>query len=428
MDVFIIVVLLLFSAIFSASETAYNSVNKARLRSIADDGNKRAIMAIKISDNFDKALTTILIGNNIVNLTASALTTIYVTNRFGIEYVAAGTAIITVIVILFGEIIPKNLANEFPEAFSLFIAYPLNALIVLFTPIVWVLLKIKNFIVHLCGGEDKQPTLTEEELMYIIDEIEDEGVLNEEESDLVKSALEFHDISISEILIPRVNVAAVDIEDSIEEIRDVFLSTHFSRLPVYEKTIDNIVGIIHQKNFFDMYLEGRRDINEILQKPLYIFGLTAISEIMREMQKTKNHMAIVVDQYGGTQGIVTMEDIIEELVGEIYDETDEEDTSFVKLEEENEYEVSGDFSIRDFLENIELEDEEIETDCTSIGGLVMESLDHIPEIGETVDCGRFTFKVIDADEQKIERIHIIVNEISENGDDEDDDDEKSDKD
>lgn len=428
MDVFIIVVLLLFSAIFSASETAYNSVNKARLRSIADDGNKRAIMAIKISDNFDKALTTILIGNNIVNLTASALTTIYVTNRFGIEYVAAGTAIITVIVILFGEIIPKNLANEFPEAFSLFIAYPLNALIVLFTPIVWVLLKIKNFIVHLCGGEDKQPTLTEEELMYIIDEIEDEGVLNEEESDLVKSALEFHDISISEILIPRVNVAAVDIEDSIEEIRDVFLSTHFSRLPVYEKTIDNIVGIIHQKNFFDMYLEGRRDINEILQKPLYIFGLTAISEIMREMQKTKNHMAIVVDQYGGTQGIVTMEDIIEELVGEIYDETDEEDTSFVKLEEENEYEVSGDFSIRDFLENIELEDEEIETDCTSIGGLVMESLDHIPEIGETVDCGRFTFKVIDADEQKIERIHITVNEISENGDDEDDDNEKSDKD
>lgn len=428
MDVFIIVVLLLFSAIFSASETAYNSVNKARLRSIADDGNKRAIMAIKISDNFDKALTTILIGNNIVNLTASALTTIYVTNRFGIEYVAAGTAIITVIVILFGEIIPKNLANEFPEAFSLFIAYPLNALIVLFTPIVWVLLKIKNFIVRLCGGEDKQPTLTEEELMYIIDEIEDEGVLNEEESDLVKSALEFHDISISEILIPRVNVAAVDIEDSIEEIRDVFLSTHFSRLPVYEKTIDNIVGIIHQKNFFDMYLEGRRDINEILQKPLYIFGLTAISEIMREMQKTKNHMAIVVDQYGGTQGIVTMEDIIEELVGEIYDETDEEDTSFVKLEEENEYEVSGDFSIRDFLENIELEDEEIETDCTSIGGLVMESLDHIPEIGETVDCGRFTFKVIDADEQKIERIHITVNEISENGDDEDDDDEKSDKD
>ena len=428
MDVFIIVVLLLFSAIFSASETAYNSVNKARLRSIADDGNKRAIMAIKISDNFDKALTTILIGNNIVNLTASALTTIYVTNRFGIEYVVAGTAIITVIVILFGEIIPKNLANEFPEAFSLFIAYPLNALIVLFTPIVWVLLKIKNFIVRLCGGEDKQPTITEEELMYIIDEIEDEGVLNEEESDLVKSALEFHDISISEILIPRVNVAAVDIEDSIEEIRDVFLSTHFSRLPVYEKTIDNIVGIIHQKNFFDMYLEGRRDINEILQKPLYIFGLTAISEIMREMQKTKNHMAIVVDQYGGTQGIVTMEDIIEELVGEIYDETDEEDTSFVKLEEENEYEVSGDFSIRDFLENIELEDEEIETDCTSIGGLVMESLDHIPEIGETVNCGRFTFKVIDADEQKIERIHITVNEISENGDDEDDENEKSDKD
>lgn len=417
MDVFIIVVLLLFSAIFSASETAYNSVNKARLRSIADDGNKRAIMAIKISDNFDKALTTILIGNNIVNLTASALATVIVTARFGVEYVAAATAIITVLVIIFGEIIPKNLANEFPESFALFIAHPLNILIILFTPIVWLLLKLKNFVIFLCGGKNDQPTMTEEELMYIIDEIEDEGVLNEEESDLVKSALEFHDISISEILIPRVNVAAVDIEDDIEEIRNVFLTTHFSRLPVYEKTIDNIVGIIHQKTFFDMYFEGKRNIADIMQKPFYIFGLTSIFDIMKEMQKTKNHMAIVVDQYGGTQGIVTMEDIIEELVGEIYDETDEEDTSFVKLEED-EYEVTADLSIRDFLEKSELDDEEIETDCTSIGGLVMENLDHIPDSGEEVECGRFTIKVISVDEQKIERVHITVNEIGEDDEDE----------
>ncbi len=418
MDVFIIVVLLLFSAIFSASETAYNTVNKARLRSIADDGNKRAIMAIKISDNFDKALTTILIGNNIVNLTASALATVIVTDRFGVEYVAAATAVITVLVILFGEIIPKNLANEFPEKFSLFIAYPLNALIVVFTPIVWLLLKLKNFVIFLCGGKNDQPTITEEELMYIIDEIEDEGVLNEEESDLVKSALEFHDISISEILIPRVNVAAVDIEDDIEEVKNVFLTTHFSRLPVYEKTIDNIVGIIHQKTFFDMYFEGKRDLAGIMQKPFYIFGLTSIFDIMKEMQKTKNHMAIVVDQYGGTQGIVTMEDIIEELVGEIYDETDEEDTSFTKLDEEDTFEVSADLSIRDFLEKAELDGEEIETDCTSIGGLVMENLDHIPESGEVVECGRFTFKVISADEQKIERVHITVNETGDGDEDE----------
>ncbi len=425
MDVFIIVVLLLFSAIFSASETAYNSVNKARLRSIADDGNKRAIMAIKISDNFDKALTTILIGNNIVNLTASALATVMVTARFGVEYVAAGTAVITVLVIIFGEIIPKNLANEFPERFALFIAYPLNALIILFTPIVWMLLKLKNFVIFICGGKNEQPTITEEELMYIIDEIEDEGVLNEEESDLVKSALEFHDISISEILIPRVNVAAVDAEDDIEEIKNVFLTTHFSRLPVYEKSIDNIVGIIHQKTFFDMYFEGKRDLADIMQKPFYIFGLTSISDIMKEMQKTKNHMAIVVDQYGGTQGIVTMEDIIEELVGEIYDETDEEDTSFIALDEDKEFEVSADLSIRDFLEKAELDDEEIETDCTSIGGLVMENLDHIPESGEVVECGRFTFKVTSVDEQKIERVHITVNEV---GNDDDEDEKESDDD
>lgn len=428
MDVFIIVVLLLFSAIFSASETAYNSVNKARLRSFADDGNKRAIVAIKISDNFDKALTTILIGNNIVNLSASALTTLFVTNRFGAEpeYVAAGTAIITVVVIIFGEIIPKNLANEFPESFALFIAYPLKFLMAIFTPIVWVLLKLKNFVIYLTGGKNDQPSITEEELKYIIDEIEDEGVLNEEESDLVKSALEFHDISISEILIPRVKVAAVEIGDSVDDIKEVFMSTHFSRLPVYEKTIDNIVGIIHQKNFFDMYFSGEKDIKSIIQKPLYIFGLTAISEIMREMQTTKNHMAIVVDQYGGTQGLVTMEDIIEELVGEIYDETDEEDTSFVAVGE-NEYEVAGDFSIRDFLEKLDFDDDEIETDCTSVGGLVMETLDHIPEIDETVDCGRFTFKVIAADEQTVIRIRATVNAIDDDEDDDDDDD-KSDKD
>lgn len=416
MDIFIIVVLLLLSALFSASETAFSSVKEARLRTFAQDGNKRAAMAIKISENFDRALTAILIGNNIVNLAAASAATLMITKRFGTEYVAASTAVMTVLVIIFGEIIPKNLAKERPESFCLFIAYPLRFTIIVFTPLVWLMVKLKNLLVKLCGGENDQPTITEEELKLMIDEIEDEGVLDESESDLVKSAIEFSDISVSEILIPRVNLAAVDINDDIEEIKDVFISSHFSRLPVYENTIDSIVGIVHEKNFFDMYLSGRRDIKEIIQKPLYIFGLTSISDIMKEMQRSKSHMAVVVDQYGGTQGIVTMEDIIEELVGEIYDETDEEDTSFIELGG-SEYEVSADYSIRDFLDNLELSEDEIETDCNSIGGLVMENLDHIPDVGETVENGRFVFTVLSADDRKINRVHITVLDIADGGSD-----------
>ena len=407
MDVFIIVILLVLSALFSASETALSSVNKVRLRSYADDGSKRAKMAIKLTDNFDKTLTTILIGNNVVNLAATTVATVMITAHFGAKYVAVSTAVMTVLVIIFGEIIPKNIANEFSETVSMAIARPLYCLMVILTPLVWLLIGLKNIVIKLCGGSNDSPTMTEEELKYIIDEIEDEGVLDENESDLVKSALEFSDITISEILIPRVNISAVEIEDDPDSIKDAFLSSHFSRLPVYEKTIDSIVGIIHEKNFFDMYLNGRRDIREIIQKPLYIFELTPISDIMQQMQRSKSHMAVVVDQYGGTQGIVTMEDIIEELVGEIYDETDEEDTSFIELAE-NEYEVSADLSIRDFLDNIELDPDEIETDCNSIGGLVMESLDRIPEPGEEVDCGRFHIKVVSVDEQRIERVRISV--------------------
>ena len=344
-----------------------------------------------------------------------------VTNRFGSKYVAVGTALMTVLVIIFGEIIPKNLAKEYPETFCMFIAYPLWGMIVAFTPLVWLLIKLKNLVVKLVGGENDQPSMTEEELKLMIDEIEDEGVLDESESDLVKNAIEFSDISVSEILIPRVNIAAVEIGDDVETIKEAFITSHFSRLPVYEKTIDSIVGIIHEKNFFDMYLHGRRDINEIIQKPLYIFGLTSISDIMKEMQRSKSHMAVVVDQYGGTQGIITMEDIIEELVGEIYDETDEEDTSFVDLGED-EYEVSADLSIRDFLDKSGLEEDEIETDCNSIGGLVMENLDHIPSLNEEVEISHFTFRVISADEQKIDRVHITVHEKPD--DDEDDDNSK----
>ena len=219
MDVFIIVILLILSALFSASETALSSVNKMRLRSYADDGNNRAKMAIKLTDNFDKTLTTILIGNNVVNLASTTVATVMIAARFGARYVPVSTAVMTVLVIIFGEIIPKNIANEFAETVSMAIAYPLYWLLVILTPLVWLLIGLKNIVIRLCGGSKDQPTMTEEELKYIIDEIEDEGVLDETESDLVKSALEFSDITISEILIPRVNISAVEIDDDPDVIR-----------------------------------------------------------------------------------------------------------------------------------------------------------------------------------------------------------------
>lgn len=422
MDVFIIVILLMLSAFFSASETALSSANKVRLRSYAEEGNKRAKMAIKVTDNFDKTLTTILIGNNVVNLASTTVATVMVSKMFeNPMMIPVSTAVMTVLVIIFGEIIPKNIANEFSEKVAMFVVYPLSWLMFVLTPLVWLLICFKNLVIAICGGTKDSPSMTEEELKIIIDEIEDEGVLDESESDLVKSALEFSDITISEILIPRVNIQAVEIDDDPDSIKDAFITSHFSRLPVYEKTIDSIVGVIHEKNFFDMYLSGRRDIREIIQKPLYIFGLTPISDIMKQLQRAKSHLAVVVDQYGGTQGIVTMEDIIEELVGEIYDETDEEDTSFVKLAED-EYEVSADFKIRDFLDNIELDSDEIETDCDSVGGLVMENLDRIPEPGEEVDCGRLHFCVLSVDEQRIQRVRISVMPEENNGGDEEEDD------
>ncbi len=407
MDIFIIVILLILSATFSASETALSSVNKSRLRELSENGDKRAKVTIKILDNFDKTLTTILIGNNIVNLTASAMTTVLVTNLFGAEFIAVGTAAITVLVILFGEILPKNLATEFPLKFCLLIAYPLKTLMTVFTPIVWLLIKFKNLVIRIVGGKDDSPSVTERDLIDIIDEIEDEGVMDESETDLVKSAVEFSDISVSDILIPRVNICAIDVAASIEEIKETFLKTAFSRIPVYEDTIDNIVGIIHEKQFYKMYLNGRRNIKLILQKPLYIFENTAISDIMEEMQKSKSHMAVIVDQYGGTQGIVTMEDIIEELVGEIYDETDEEDVSCLQISE-NEYDAVADYSIRDFLELIDLPDYEFDTECTSIGGLLMETLGHIPEVGEACECGILKLTVRSADGQRVDRVNIVV--------------------
>ena len=236
----------------------------------------------------------------------------------------------TVLVLIFGEILPKSLAKENSERFSILMAAPLSAFMFIITPITAIFMGIKSGVSKIVGNKNSEPSVTEEELKYIIDEIQDEGVLEEQESELVRSALDFDEITISEILVPRVNIEGVELHEDMESIKKRFVQTKFSRLPVYDKDIDHIVGLIHQADFFEMYLKGKTDISLIMNKPLYITENRKISEILKQMQRKKVHMAVVLDQYGGTEGICTLEDIIEELVGEIYDESDEEDTSLVK--------------------------------------------------------------------------------------------------
>ena len=410
MDIALIAVLLMLSAICSATETAFSSCNRIRLKKMADSGSKSAAKALNICDNFDKALTAILIGNNVVNIASSALATVFFTEKFGAGSVGLATAVMTVLVLIFGEILPKSLAKESAESFSVFMATPLAAFMFIITPLIWIFTGIKQLVVKLVGSKNEAPSVTEEELKYIIEEIEDEGVLEEQESDLVRSALDFDEITINSIFVPRVSVAAVDVEDDIEEIKDLFLKTKYSRLPVYEKDIDHIIGVIHQADFFEMYVsKGKKDIRRILNEPIYITESRKISETLKIMQKEKVHMAVVLDQYGGTAGICTLEDIIEELVGEIYDESDEEDTSFIKISE-NEYEVSAELSISDFLERFGLEENAIETERHSVGGWIMELLDRIPEEGERIFSPPFEMEIHMQDEQKIGRVKISLTE------------------
>lgn len=411
MYIAIIILLVALSAIFSSTETAFSSVNKIRIKSYASEGNKKAVKALKIIDNFDKALTAILIGNNIVNILSASLATVMFTEYFGAGSVGMATLVMTIVVLIFGEILPKSLATENAEKMSLFMAPVLSAFMTILKPVIFLISKLKNGVVKLFGTNKEEPFVTEEELKYIIDEIEDEGVLEEQESDLVRSALEFDEITINEILIPRVNVAALDIESDFDHIKNEFLNTQYSRFPIYKDSIDNIIGILHQSDFYGVYFnkdsDGGNDIKSILKKPIYIPEYQKISVTLNLMQKQKVHMAVVIDEYGGTKGIVTLEDIIEELVGEIYDESDEEDTSFIQLSA-NSYEVSADLSINDFLDRLELPEDTIDSDCTSVGGWFMDALDRVPEYGNTIQIDNFTLKAIEVNDQRLERIFVTI--------------------
>ncbi|MBQ8297167.1 MAG: HlyC/CorC family transporter [Ruminococcus sp.] len=413
-QIILVLIMMIFSALFSSTETAFSSVNKLRLKNYAAQGDKRAAKALKLANKFDDVLTAVLIGNNVVNITTSSVSTVIFIGIFGAKGSAISTVVVTIVVLIFCEVLPKSYAKKNSESLALLFAGPLSVLVTLFKPFVWFF----NTLSSLISKGDDAPSVTEDELKYMIDEIEEQGVIEEQESDLVKSALEFDDITVNEILIPRVKVIGVETTATLDEILAIFNSEMYSRLPVYEVSLDNIIGIITNKAFFKMIAEGGSDIRSIIQEVPHIADSKPISLALRDMQRSKVHLAVVTDQYGGTKGIVTLEDIIEELVGEIYDEDDEIVTNIIRTGE-NSCDIAGDTDIDELLEFFDLDEDMIQTSCTSVGGWVTDVMEHIPDAGETAETGIFKIRVISVNEQTVEKVHIEIDIHDTESDDED---------
>ena len=417
----IIVVLVLLSAFFSGTETAYSCANRIKLKSMVMLGKKNAKAVYKFADeNYDKLVTTILIGNNIVNLSASALGTVLFAKLLmgtNVDPTSISTIVLTVVVLLFGEITPKYFASVYPEKFC-FLFYPL---IQVFYWILYPLGKIFDGYKALMAKVfklKKDATVTDEELMSLVDEAEEDGTLKEDESELVRSALEFDDLKVEDILVPRVDVYAVDEDSTMEEVREVFKKTGYSRLPVYKETIDNVIGLIHERDFFNGYVEGEKEIGHLVQDIVFTTEYTRISTLLKQLQKRKIHMAAVSDEYGGLVGIVTLEDVLEQLVGEIWDEHDEEEVLYGKIAED-EYWVDGKFPLADFFALYDMEDEDDKYDANTVGGWAMEKYGEIPSIGETLRCKDLEIKIVKANKQKV--LKVRSKRVEDDEDDEDED-------
>ena len=382
-----LVILVAFSAFFSASETAFSSLNQIRLKSRADDGDRTAARVLAMSEQYDKLLSTILIGNNIVNIAAASIGTIIFTKMLGAERGATvSTMVLTIVVLIFGEVTPKSLAKEMPETIATAVAPVLSLLMLVLTPLTWLFSQWKRLLNHFVHSSESD-TITEGELMTMVSEAENDGELTDRESELIRSAIEFDDVEVEEILTPRVDVVAVADDISLEELAQTFAESGYSRLPVYHGTIDNIIGVVHEKDFYIARLKKATKIDDLVAPTLYTTGSTQISQLLRTLREQHHHMAVVVDEYGGTEGIITLEDILEELVGEIWDEHDEVTEDFRK-QSDGSWLVSGSASVDDLFETLDLpEDEDI--DSNTVNGLVQEKTCHLPKVGDHFSLGEY---------------------------------------
>ncbi len=405
-----LIVLVFLSGFFSSTETAYSCANRIKLRSLASNGNKRAKQVLDLAEtNYDKLISTILIGNNIVNIVATTLATILFGLIFKNDPSTANivsTVVMTVAILIFGEITPKLIAKSYPEKMSMafypiikFVYYLLYILNLVFSGWKWLISKIFRF--------KDDDVVTEAEIMTMVEEAEEDGTLKEEETQLIRSVIEFDDLEVGDILVPRVNIVAVDISSSMDDIRKVFAKEGYSRIPVYKDSIDTIIGTIHEKDFFNAYLNGKKGIDGILQNVFYTTEHAKISDLLKQLQKKKVHIAVVLDEYGGTLGLLTMEDILEELVGEIYDEHDEIVNYFKDLNTETCI-VDGNAPIDDFFEKFGLEKDE-SLDANTISGFIIELLGIIPHAGYQFDYKNLSIEIMKSTVKRILQVKISVN-------------------
>lgn len=380
----IIAVCVVLSAFFSCTETAFSCANRIRLKSYADSGNKRALTALWVTDNYDKVITAILIGNNVVNLGCSSIATVLCMNLFGNSGAAIATGATTLLVLTFGEIIPKCFGKEVSDTIALYTAGIMKFLVYALLPLVYLFTALKSVVLKLAHIKKDQPSVTEDELKYIIDSIEEEGILEEQEKDLVQSALDFDEKTALEILTPRVDVVLIDAEDEVQNIKDIIFKERYSRIPVYEGSIDNIIGILQTRDYLEKLVECENpDIKELVTSTHFIYKTRKLSDILADFKEKKLHMAIVTDEYGGMLGIVTMEDLLEEIVGDIWDEDEDEERTYTKLKD-GRYIISGDMDLSDLFEIFEInEDDDIES--ISVGGFIIEQLGTIPTVNESVE-------------------------------------------
>ncbi len=379
----IIFLCIILSAFFSCVETAFSCANKIRLKSQSDNGVKRAVTALWVTDNFDKVLTAILIGNNIVNLGCSSIATVLCLNLFQNYGAAIATGATTLLVLTFGEVIPKCFGKEASDSIVLYTAGILKGLTIVLTPFVYFFLGIKSAVMKLANIKKDQPSVTEDELKYIIESIEEEGILEEQESEMVQSALEFDEKTALEILTPRVDVVFIDADDDKEAIKNIILEERYSRIPVYQENIDNIIGILQTRDYLEALSQNKEiDIKDMISEAHFIYKSRKLSDILSDFKAKKLHMAIVTDEYGGILGIVTMEDLLEEIVGEIWDEDEDEERTYTKLKD-GRYIVSGDMDLSDLFEIFEIKDDD-DIESVSVGGFIVEQLGTIPTINQSV--------------------------------------------
>ena len=397
----VIGLLILCSSFFSCIETAFSCVSTARLKNEESKGNKKAKNALFITENFDKALTTILIGNNVVNLGCSSLATVLCMNIFQNFAAAISTGLTTILVLTFGEIIPKCIGKEKSEAVALNTAIILKGLMIVLTPLSFLFIAIKTGALKLLNIRNDSPTVTEDELKYIIEHSENEGVLEEEESEMVQSALEFDEKSAFEVLTPRVDMFALDIDDDFETNKSKILTERYSRVPVYKENLDNILGILYTRDYLEELIDGKTpDIKLLINDAFFTYKSRKLSALMNDLRKNQVNMAIVTDEYGGTLGIVTMEDLIEEIVGEIYDEDEDIEKEYTKLRE-NCYFVSGDLEFDQLLELTDREDFDNDTESHTVGGFIFEHMGRIPKEGDKFEIDGLSFEVYKVEERRI---------------------------